>query len=807
SKQEIGVFRYGAEPVHKEIDDFFDYILALVGTAISLGVGRSVAVAAPLHLLLVLVGLVLAAMGWMVDHTHLNPVTDFPPPMLGAGQRLLVVAGTGLEAYVPLLMLAPLLRTWLERRELRIAVMVIIVLLVIVLALLRWALGGPMLLAGPVAVALGWVLMPRPPKKRRRSAIASVPSFAREIQLPEPALDPDSLPTNLSPRPPGAPGGDRKGPPRGRVGGIGASGASSRRGRDVDDTISSPMPASTSRGSTGLPPLPSTPEVTAEALADPAKVRLRLLLIAVGGVLAIAILLFFAMRLPQVPYNVRELFGGGGGYRYLSFPLFLIAAATLPALAGQWLAGKRAIVLLALPLLYLAIWLPIWILLEKTVTSESLNDILGSSKLGWPVFLERSFRFSGFAVPLMLIPMAWSYWLASNRLLGLGEGSKRLGLMLLAALPLFYYGQWVVVDQAVTDNVVELLYREGSWVALLGAGTTIALIAGHGILLGCGFGCGLWGMAAIVLGLPLLLVAGWFAINTGLTQQGVNFMLSANRESTPSIAELIVRWSIFQVGAAALLGVGWRLAHAWFSTLPASVPDARVPARRAPPWAEPLAAASLMLALLGTGLLAGSATVPLNSLLNRMDAGVSRHAQPVRAHVFEGRIRHLHPRILFPSLANWDGHGVPPLFEGRARRAQELKRPFRDPCEHSNLEFDIACWLTSGDLERGAQALERLRKVKPELPDGGNQYGNGGRLAFAYDLLSLHPDMDPATVDQVQRKLEKLLDAYLAVLGESGPSLWHGRTTLAGNAWLVALALEPGRAGYQRRVTEAQRHF
>jgi NTE family protein len=34
SKQEIGVFRYGAEPAHQKIDDFFDYIKALVTTII-----------------------------------------------------------------------------------------------------------------------------------------------------------------------------------------------------------------------------------------------------------------------------------------------------------------------------------------------------------------------------------------------------------------------------------------------------------------------------------------------------------------------------------------------------------------------------------------------------------------------------------------------------------------------------------------------------------------------------------------------------------------------------------------------------
>ncbi|KPJ94473.1 MAG: patatin [Gammaproteobacteria bacterium SG8_11] len=34
SKQEIGVFRYGAEPAHQKIDDFFDYVKALVGTVV-----------------------------------------------------------------------------------------------------------------------------------------------------------------------------------------------------------------------------------------------------------------------------------------------------------------------------------------------------------------------------------------------------------------------------------------------------------------------------------------------------------------------------------------------------------------------------------------------------------------------------------------------------------------------------------------------------------------------------------------------------------------------------------------------------
>ena len=40
SKQEIGVFRYGSEPAHQKIDDFFDYIKALIGTIIE-GQGNS----------------------------------------------------------------------------------------------------------------------------------------------------------------------------------------------------------------------------------------------------------------------------------------------------------------------------------------------------------------------------------------------------------------------------------------------------------------------------------------------------------------------------------------------------------------------------------------------------------------------------------------------------------------------------------------------------------------------------------------------------------------------------------------------
>ena len=35
SKQEIGVFRYGNEPQHHKIDDFFDYVKALVGTILA----------------------------------------------------------------------------------------------------------------------------------------------------------------------------------------------------------------------------------------------------------------------------------------------------------------------------------------------------------------------------------------------------------------------------------------------------------------------------------------------------------------------------------------------------------------------------------------------------------------------------------------------------------------------------------------------------------------------------------------------------------------------------------------------------
>ena len=34
SKQEIGAFRYGAEPAHHKIDDFFEYIKALISTII-----------------------------------------------------------------------------------------------------------------------------------------------------------------------------------------------------------------------------------------------------------------------------------------------------------------------------------------------------------------------------------------------------------------------------------------------------------------------------------------------------------------------------------------------------------------------------------------------------------------------------------------------------------------------------------------------------------------------------------------------------------------------------------------------------
>ncbi|MBK1724854.1 hypothetical protein [Thiocystis violacea] len=175
----------------------------------------------------------------------------------------------------------------------------------------------------------------------------------------------------------------------------------------------------------------------------------------------------------------------------------------------------------------------------------------------------------------------------------------------------------------------------------------------------------------------------------------------------------------------------------------------------------------------------------------------------------DGRQRPTHPRILLPELADWNGRGLAPAIRARQEgyAAVGLDPRRYPPCGGSGVLRLAVCWILTGDEQAGRRGLEALSTFEPSPPGDYGDYGNGWELAWAYDWLALHPDLPETTRRRVQTQLTALLPSYLEQLDGRGPSLWHGRATLAATAWLIAVALDAESPEQETLIRRAQVHF
>jgi hypothetical protein len=201
--------------------------------------------------------------------------------------------------------------------------------------------------------------------------------------------------------------------------------------------------------------------------------------------------------------------------------------------------------------------------------------------------------------------------------------------------------------------------------------------------------------------------------------------------------------------------------------------------------------------------------------IERLSRAASEPAQPADAapaadrHAMDGRLRPGHPRILTAAPADRPGDGTPSVFAQRARALQAGRIPGvpSDPCPGERLLELAACYATTGDRATGAhglEALERFAVIPPRPPEA---QGNAWRLALAYDLLARHPAMTPERAAAAEERLESALADQLAAFMETDTALWHGRSTLAANAWLTAAVLTPHTPGRRRMIAHAQTYF
>ena len=168
-------------------------------------------------------------------------------------------------------------------------------------------------------------------------------------------------------------------------------------------------------------------------------------------VAGMTLIFWLAMSAPFIPYNVRELFR-------LDMPLLSALLLSLNcywlATWPVWLARRRVsnlVRLLQLPGGLVVYGFADFMILYFSVPLESLHDLVGSPVLNWPWQWEAACRWA----VLVSIPGTMIYLATQTvrRWRGLQLGAMHF----LAPVPVLLLAYWVVVDEAATDNLVELI--------------------------------------------------------------------------------------------------------------------------------------------------------------------------------------------------------------------------------------------------------------------------------------------------------------------------------------------------------------
>lgn len=256
--------------------------------------------------------------------------------------------------------------------------------------------------------------------------------------------------------------------------------------------------------------------------------------------------IYAVAHLPGMPYNVRELIPAGfqGVIAALNLSAIILLAANSPFLL---LKPESRRLLMLFPLLLPAQGLIIWILLRIVVPMESIGDIIGTPILNWPWEWEMILRFLALHQAVAMQLLGAVLFVATLRQSALLAGFVYwLTISLLLSWPLHY----LVVDQAATDNLTELMRDNAAFSSssLLATGIWMLGIAGsalasvlfdssrRGRLLSVAVIATLLAATAIQTGLEPMLV------KYGKAFSALQFLLSPDRQHYLPDAEITIRF-------------------------------------------------------------------------------------------------------------------------------------------------------------------------------------------------------------------------------------------------------------------------
>lgn len=184
------------------------------------------------------------------------------------------------------------------------------------------------------------------------------------------------------------------------------------------------------------------------------------------SITGLALALWLLARVPGVPYNVVKLMPMSATGLIAALGLALVAwwIAMLPVIMVQ----VSRVMAMALPLWLLLHGLVAFAALRVTVALPMLHKVIGSPVLAWPGLTEDLVRYLALHCALLL-PLCGAAALV--QVLRKTEALAGLLYWLLLVAVMAWPLHWAIVEQAATDNLVELMRGGGSlsavsWLAL-----------------------------------------------------------------------------------------------------------------------------------------------------------------------------------------------------------------------------------------------------------------------------------------------------------------------------------------------------
>ncbi|SEI62440.1 VanZ family protein [Nitrosomonas eutropha] len=300
-------------------------------------------------------------------------------------------------------------------------------------------------------------------------------------------------------------------------------------------------------------------------------------------------LLWLILHLPQIPYNLKELFLFDGNILFIF--IFILTLLWIGAgaawISSRILSSTRPFI--SLPGWVLTVSLISLGLLSISVTQESIADITGSNNIYWFVInkdiwgegwrhifewlgptlistLERPVRYTALYAPLVIfLALIISFFsLRKQR----AQVTRKMLILVISALPWLWLAKTITFSWSSTDNLNELIARTGA--IGMGGGfylyVLLFVLCVNAIILVNLSGNVMEWILGIVLSL-IMLPIGWWLLSLGLESEvhkygyifsGPQFLLGPDRKQILPEAELFTRWCLVQTGFIIIISSGIR---------------------------------------------------------------------------------------------------------------------------------------------------------------------------------------------------------------------------------------------------------